>query len=145
MTIFQLYLLTRLDAISSAAHNFTFLFGVFSILSVVTFIIISIGKTVDKTITEDFVSTVRKTMKVFITCWAVVFTVGLVTPTSKDAFMIIGGAYVTQNQDVQAMPPAVFKAMNKFLQEYIEDDADSTGSHTPDKYETKPAKGEDHV
>lgn len=43
------------------------------------------------------------------------------TPTTKEAFMIIGGYALVNNEEVQKLPANVLGAANGFLEEYIQE------------------------
>jgi hypothetical protein len=119
MSIWELYLLTRLDELSGFFRGI----GIWGIMAsgAVILYMVPLWHTED----IDFVDVARKCrlkliIIVTLTSW---FVSGLI-PTTKEAYIIAGGYYVTNLEGVEKLPPNVVKAANKFIEQYtgVEDE-----------------------
>lgn len=123
MSLFTLYILTRLDAF----HGY-FIF--LSILSGVVLIAITIATFAcyaenEKEETKKMViGWLKKALIIFISISALVNF----TPTNKDLTIILGGYYVTNSEQIKELPDNVVGAINSFLGEYA-DKAKETIKH----------------
>ncbi len=112
MEIWELYLLTRLDAVGIAL-------GITIILTSMTLTaswLVSHGActTEDKAL---FGKIIWKVLPVLVVC----VLMQIILPTSKQAYTILGGHYVTNIENVEKLSPNMVKAANKFLEVYVED------------------------
>lgn len=114
MSVWTLYWLTRLDSLNCWL---TVICGAFAILTIV--FLIGAATASDFGSDEDVTRRLGVAKKLgavlALTSFMLVFV-----PSTKDVFMIIGGAYLTQNEDIQKLPPMAAKAVSQFLENYVD-------------------------
>ena len=117
----EIYWITRLDAANGAMWAIMML----SLLTVMTMAIIYAAT--DECDKDDFVLRYGRKVK----CCAAVCLISLLgvvfTPTSKDMLLMygIGGTidYVNGNDTAEQLPDRAIQALDKLLEEYIEEDS----------------------
>lgn len=118
MSIFELYLLTRLDAINSGltlvlvlsltAAGFIFLFASMENCSFNTS---EEDKVVDK---------MYKAAKKLVITGIIAGAIIMFIPTTKEVAVIYGLNYITNNEEAKKLPDNILKAVNKQLEEWQE-------------------------
>ncbi len=108
MSLFTIYLLTRLTAIADLALCLS-IAAAAAILFCVLLIVI-----------EDLKELTPWVKRLFIT-FCITSSIFVLLPSTKEAFMIIGGYALVNNEEVQKLPANVLGAANGFLEEYIQD------------------------
>jgi len=119
MSIFTLYLLTRLEPL----NNVFITMMIFSfVLTFFTSLFFIISWDVDGIAKEEKVQKiVRKVLVVLGLSLSVSALGSILTPTNKDIAVIVGGYWATNSEEVVKLPDNVVKTMNKFLKEYNEE------------------------
>ena len=116
----ELYWITRLDAINV-------LLALFLLISIVVFVIYLIGFLSNGgDIDEDFDKKDFRVLKTFFFSSALLSIAVVFTPSEKDMFMIygIGGTidYIKSNDTAKQIPDKCINALDKFIDEYANDD-----------------------
>ena len=112
MDLFTIYLLTRLTAL----NDFLCMLGALSGVGfVVSMFLTAMFSDIDRSLVSRSVWYAKLAAIVFFT----VMSLKVFMPTAKEAFLIIGGAAVINNAEIQKLPDNVAKAANSFLEEYI--------------------------
>ena len=115
--MWQLYLLATLDGWSGALQIIAFLCVLAALLSL-------LFAAMTSTEAEDITSRVAKTLY-----WAaplLVFTIllGAAIPSSKNAWIMAGAYVATNTEGVAELPPNVLAALNRFLEQYVEEEVE---------------------
>lgn len=113
MSAFVLYLLIMLESIAC-------LFVVFGVISVGVVAITAFGVVIDSEDTAS-IKPHASWMKRWLVYGAIAFTIATFIPTNKQLAMIMGGYVVTNAESVGQIPDNTMKAINKFLEDYVED------------------------
>lgn len=120
----EIYWLTRLDGINVFLNIITVFGIVFTVISIIGYIV---------TKNDDFVDDCWKEfwIKLFKYCLPTTIIITLLfifTPTTKEAFMIygVGGTidYVKSNETVKQLPDKCIKALDKWVESLNEDNKD---------------------
>lgn len=114
MDLFTLYLITILDGL-----NGIFRVGLFVGLAAVPTIVLT-----DLVINERVPNYFKRYLRTYVVSMVVVGLLSAVTPTTNQAFMIMGGYYVTNIDDIEKLPPNVIKAANGFIENYLNEEED---------------------
>ena len=121
MELWQLYLMLQADSINN---------GVTALL-VITSILLSLGCPIAFAAINDFAHTenresyrryVKRTAKTSLITILILIPITMLMPSTKTLTYMIGGYYVTNIEGIKDIPPNVLNMMNKFMEEYIEDD-----------------------
>lgn len=125
MSIFTLYLLTRMESLKYAFSNWQFLFGRALLISLLIWGITRVCELdCPDSLKENIQKINKQAYKAFkiSLCLTIFCSIGdVLMPTNKDAYIILGGYYVTNSEEVKALPDNVVGAVNGFLQEYTKD------------------------
>ena len=111
MTIMQLYLLTRLFEMKD---TFLALIGPMAVLSVICMVIALVSSTESPNVSK----TSKKYAKIFVSLLILSIVGNVMAPSQKDAYVILGGYYATNNEEIKKLPENVVAASNAFLKEY---------------------------
>lgn len=120
MQLWQLYLLTRLDSFS----DITMIFGLICTISLFLLILMHICSSCSEQGDYNYKDNmaikkgVTPYLKALIIIAPLLLLFHVLTPTKKDAFLIVGGYYLTNNQEVMQLPTNVALAANAFLKDY---------------------------
>lgn len=122
ITGWQLYWLTRLDAISSAFQFLTGLFGVlFAICLFCVIVSFAIGWCENEPEALEFGKRMIKPAIIISTMFVLFIGAKSFTPTTKEMVAFIAVPKIINNEDVQEIPPNVAKFMNEKLKSWMED------------------------
>lgn len=119
MSHWFIYLITRLDTLSSMAEFFS-IFGIifFMILSIVYFIL-KVGEDFD-TKNEVF-KIFNKTLKILIIVLTISLPLFILTPTTKEAAVIYLLPKIVNNEKIQKVPNNFLDLLNSKTEEWLED------------------------
>lgn len=118
MTLFQLYLLTRMSHLHDffQAINFAFILigGILVAMGIVVFI-------VSQDLDDDEGPKMRGMVweKIKASFWVAIIAgfLSTATPTNNDLYVMMGGYYATNNAEIKKLPDNIVGAVNKFLEE----------------------------
>ncbi len=113
MSLFEIYLLVKLTSFVTLLAVGAATFGL------IAFIFLMWG-----TLVEDMTK-ITKWVKLFSITAIFLGTTATVFPTSKEAYMIFGGYYLTNNAQAQQLPENILEATNTFLKEYSQEFKDT--------------------
>jgi hypothetical protein len=115
MSILTLYLLSILDSVIIAC-----LFGALAcvLISIISGVLSK--ETYDKAGQNYHLCNMKK----FATYAVILIILSALTPSTKQAYMIAGGYFVTNIEDIEKLPEDTVKAARKFLETYVEEELD---------------------
>jgi len=108
MTVFLLYLITRLDAIQGLILGYIVFVGFFSAILIMTAIIER---------TEESKLWIKKALISVL----IAGLLGVVIPSTKSALMLVGFTTIQNIQGVEQLPEKTVKAIDKLLSDYIDE------------------------
>ncbi len=123
MELWQLWLLFTVPAIAI----FVSVISV-SIVFIGTILLLFLGSKLcyDKASKQcDDVPETKALLKFLVPTYSVFCVIALLSalvPTKDDAMKIVGGYYITNIENIDNLPPNIVKAVNKFIEEYLEDE-----------------------
>lgn len=127
MTMFQLYILTRCQHINDMlCQAVAFLAGLVALIcaiSILRYVFIQLDE-YRQVVKDEKVAAVKKTSWPLLKRTAILLTIVSIlaplVPNNRDLYVMIGGYYVTNNDEIKKMPNNVLKAANNFLEEFAE-------------------------
>ena len=129
----KMYWFTRLSAITTALETILVISGILAGAALILWVIVYLS---DSEYIADGEESKRRFLKIGSkTLWIsiIVFVIGLIgktfTPTTSEALIIYGVGesveYLQNNKDAVQIPDKALQALNKYLDEVIEDKEDS--------------------
>lgn len=120
MSLFQLYLITRLDNLSAC---FVFICCISAVMVIVSSVIALVNSDYDRYSSIDKQEQRLHLLGKRMAKWASVVLIlssfiEIAVPDEKDVAMIIGGYYATNNEQIKQIPDNILAATNEFLKEY---------------------------
>lgn len=111
MSIFDLYLLTRLFEIKETMA------GLLALSGIATFGLGLLAYLNQGTKGNDRIA---KYAKRSLIVFFIAGTVSILAPSERDAYVIMGGYYATNNEEIKQLPENIVNASNAFLKNYVE-------------------------
>lgn len=125
----KLYWFTRLSAITAALKTILMVSGLLAIVALIVWFVINLSDPEYMTDEEEGKKRYLKLGSKALCIFTIVFVVGLVgrifIPTTSEALLIYGVGesveYLQNNKDAVQIPDKALQALNKYLDEVIED------------------------
>ena len=124
MSILQLYLLTRLFELKDTLVP---IIVIMSIASVIVFLASLIADTTEVRTKS------RKYFRIFVSILTVAVLTNIAVPSQRDAYVILGGYYATNNEEIKKLPENIVAASNAFLKEYVAKASEELDKETKQK------------
>ena len=122
MSLFTLYLLTRLEELKYFFKDTIGLSMGLTVTCAIMFGIVCFAGAINNDWDEDGYTNMRKITRKYFTRLSIltVFLMffNVLVPNNKQAAFIVGGYYVTNNEDIKKLPNNIIAASNAFLSEY---------------------------
>lgn len=124
----EFYWFTRLDSINSMSNIFMIVSGVFFFTASLFYIAGKVAKNYDfiDDETKVLIGIAKTGIKICISIFMISMLLNIFVPTTKEAFVIwgVGGSidYLKSNEKIIQLPDKCIKALDKFIEEYAEED-----------------------
>ena len=124
----EFYWFTRLDSINSMSYIFMIVSGVFICTALLFYIVGKVAKNYDfiDDETKVLIGLTKKGIKICISIFMISMLLNIFVPTTKEAFVIwdVGGSidYLKSNEKIIQLPDKCIEALDKFIEEYVEED-----------------------
>lgn len=124
----EFYWFTRLDSINSMSYIFMIVSGVFFCTALLFYIVGKVAKNYDfiDDETKVLIGLTKKGIKICISIFMISMLLNIFVPTTKEAFVIwgVGGSidYLKSNEKIIQLPDKCIEALDKFIEEYVEED-----------------------
>lgn len=118
MTMFELYLLTRFETLSKLFEVGAVLSAVFGVATLA-----SIAFAIDSG-EEKWIKISVKATKAFCIILIVSVFGSVAVPSNKALAIMFAGSWATQSSETKKVPDKAMKVLNKFMDEYLEDNSE---------------------